>query len=170
MTWVARVVLGAALLVCAPSFGAPYSLIGKPAPDFALKALDGKNLRLSEFRGQVVLINFWARWAGVSLQEMPALNQIHGTYQRAGVVVLGVSIDEDYTRAREFASSAHVVYPMLFDTGDATGTNYAIDKLPLTLLIDRDGIVRFANSGYKRGDEKVYIEQIRELLRDGITE
>ena len=149
------------------SFAAPPSgLIGKTAPDFALKGLDGKNMRLSEFRGQVVLVNFWARWAGPSRQEMPALERINATYQRAGLVILGVSIDEDLNRAREFADSMHVSYPMLFDTGDTTGTHYAIEKLPVTFLIDRGGIVRFSNVGFKRGDEKVYLEQIRELLRE----
>ena len=149
------------------SFAAPPAgLIGKTAPDFALKGLDGKNTRLSEFRGQVVLVNFWARWAGPSRQEMPALEQINNTYQRAGLMILGVSIDEDLNRAREFADSMHVSYPMLFDTSDATGTHYAIEKLPVTFLIDRGGIVRFFNVGFKRGDEKVYLEQIRELLRE----
>ena len=144
----------------------PPLLIGKAAPDFALKGLDGRNMRLSEFRGQVVLVNFWARWAGPSRQEMPALEQINNTYQRAGLVVLGVSIDEDLNRAREFANSMRVSYPMLFDTGDATGTKYAIEKLPMTFLIDRGGIIRFSNVGFKRGDEKIYLDQIRELLRE----
>lgn len=144
----------------------PSALIGKSAPDFALKGLDGKNMRLSEFRGQVVLVNFWARWAGPSRQEMPALERINNTYQRAGLVILGVSIDEDLRRAREFADSMRVSYPMLFDTSDATGTHYAIEKLPVTFLIDRGGVVRFFNVGFKRGDEKLYLEQIRELLRE----
>jgi peroxiredoxin len=149
------------------SFAAPPAgLVGKTAPDFALKGLDGKNMRLSEFRGQVVLVNFWARWAGPSRQEMPALEQINNTYQRAGLVILGVSIDEDLKRAREFADSMHVSYPMLFDTSDATGTHYAIEKLPVTFLIDRGGVVRFFNVGFKRGDEKIYLDQIRELLRE----
>ena len=56
------------------------TLVGKDAPDFVLKGMDGKNLRLSEFRGQVVLVNFWARWAGDSRQEMPALDRINTTY------------------------------------------------------------------------------------------
>ena len=145
---------------------APSPMIGKTAPDFVLKGLDGRNMRLSEYRGQVVLINFWARWAGPSRDEMPALDQINSTYQRAGLVVLGVSIDEDAARAREFAGSMRVTYPMLFDTADLTGTKYAIEKLPTTYVIDRGGVIRFFNVGFKRGDEKIYLEQIRELLRE----
>src|SRR5580700_1858379 len=87
-------------LLAAASLSAVPTLVGKPAPDFALRSMDGKNRRLSEFRGQVVLVNFWARWAGDSRQEMPALDRINTTYNRAGLVVLGVSIDEDLDRAR----------------------------------------------------------------------
>ena len=123
-------------------------------------------MRLSEYRGQVVLVNFWARWAGPSRDEMPVLEQINSTYSRAGLVVLGVSIDEDLVHAREFAGSMRVSYPMLFDTLDKTGTPYSIEKLPTTYLIDRGGVIRFTNVGFKRGDEKVYLEQIRELLRE----
>src|ERR1700675_3536261 len=92
------------------------TLFGKPAPDFALRSMDDKNRRLSEFRGQVVLVNFWARWAGDSRQEMPALDRINTTYNRAGLVVLGVAVDEDWRRAREFADGMKVGYPILFDT------------------------------------------------------
>ena len=156
-----------ACLALQPTLAArPDPLVGRSAPDFVLKGLDGINRRLSEYRGQVVLVNFWARWAGLSRQEMPALEQIHDTYARAGLVVLGVSIDEDIEHAREFAAAARVTYPMLFDSGDATGSSYAIEKLPMTLLVDRGGIVRYTNVGFKRGDEKIYLEQIRELLRE----
>ena len=88
-----------ALLVGA-SLSAVPTLVGKQAPDFALRSMDGKNRRLSEFRGQVVLVNFWARWAGDSRQEMPALDRINTTYHRAGLIVLGVSVDEDSRRQR----------------------------------------------------------------------
>src|SRR3981189_1810535 len=88
-------ILSAALTVSsliASSRAAVPTLVGKEAPDFALKALDGRNLRMSEFRGQVVLVNFWARWAGDSRQEMPALDRINTTYNRAGLGVSGISI------------------------------------------------------------------------------
>src|SRR5580658_10401781 len=98
-----RLIMGALLtasfLVAASKAAAP-TLVGKDAPDFVLKSMDGRNLRMSEYRGQVVLVNFWARWAGDSRQEMPALDRINTTYGRAGLVVLGVSIDEDLVRAR----------------------------------------------------------------------
>jgi peroxiredoxin len=71
------------------------TLVGRQAPDFVLKDQAGRNLRLSEYRGQVVVVNFWARWVSDSRDEMPALDRINTTYNRAGLVVLGVSVDED---------------------------------------------------------------------------
>jgi peroxiredoxin len=142
------------------------TLVGKDAPDFVLKSIDGANLRLSEFRGQVVLVNFWARWAGDSRQEMPALNRINRTYERAGLVVLGISIDEDLRRSREFADSMKVSYPLMFDPGSEIGRDYLLQKMPMTILIDRSGVVRYAHVGFKRGDDRIYLDQIRALLRE----
>ena len=150
----------------ASSFAAAPTLVGRDAPDFVLKAMDGKNLRMSEFRGQVVLVNFWARWEGDSRQEMQALDRINTTYQRAGLVVLGVSIDEDMSRAREFANAMKVSYPVMFDTGSDIGREYLLQKMPVTVLVDRAGVVRYTNVGFKRGDESIYLDHIRELLRE----
>jgi peroxiredoxin len=158
------VILGAAL--AAASLAAAPSIVGKPAPDFVLRGLDGRNLRLSEFRGQVVLINFWARSDGDSRQQMPALDRINITYQRAGLVVLGVSVDDDLRRSKEFAASMSVSYPILFDTGTTIGKDYFLQKMPMTILVDRSGVVRYSAVGFKRGDERVYLDHIRELLRE----
>ena len=153
-------------LIAHSSFAAAPTMVGKEAPDFVLKAMSGTNLRLSEFRGQVVLVNFWARWAGDSRQEMPALDRINTTYSRAGLVILGVSVDEDLGRAREFAAAMGVSYPILFDTGSNIGRDYLLQKMPMTILVDRAGVVRYSNVGFKRGDERAYLDQIRELLRE----
>jgi peroxiredoxin len=149
-----------------PAAAAPPGLVGKDAPDFALKGLDGRNLRLSEYRGQVVLVVFWARWAGDSSQEIAALDQIDATYRRAGLVVVGVSVDEDVRRATEFAQSLNVSFPMLFDTGSHLGQDYSLKNLPVTVIVDRTGVVRHAAVGFKRGDERVFVERIRDLLRE----
>ena len=158
-------VLTVSSLIATSNAAAP-TLVGKEAPDFVLKSMDGRNLRMSEFRGQVVLVNFWARWAGDSRQEMPALDRINTTYSRAGLVVLGVSVDEDLNRAREFAGAMKVSYPLMFDTGSSIGRDYLLEKMPMTILVDRAGVVRYSNVGFKRGDERAYLDHIRELLRE----
>lgn len=142
------------------------AMVGKPAPDFALRSMDGENLRLSEYRGQVVVVNFWARWAGDAREEMPALDKINTTYGRAGLVVIGVSVGDDARHAKEFASGTKVGYPILFDATAETSRDYQIDKMPMTIMIDRSGVVRYVNAGFKRGDDRIYLDQIRELLRE----
>ena len=161
-----QLLLAGSLILAAASFAAAPTMVGKDAPDFVLKARDGRNLRMSEFRGQVVLVNFWARWAGDTHREMRALDKINTTYERAGLVVLGISVDEDERRAREFAESMKVSYPNMFDTGSDIGRDYQLAKMPMTILVDRSGVVRFAHVGFKRGDDRMYLEQIRELLRE----
>ncbi|MEA3139146.1 MAG: hypothetical protein QOK23_1315 [Gammaproteobacteria bacterium] len=152
--------------MAASTMAAAPTVVGKQAPDFVLRGLDGRNLRLSEFRGQVVLVNFWTRSDGDSRQQMPALDRINITYQRAGLVVLGVSVDDDLRRAKEFAAAMSVSYPILFDTGSAIGKDYFLQKMPMTILVDRAGIVRYSAVGFKRGDERGYLDHIRELLRE----
>jgi peroxiredoxin len=161
---VGSLILSATL--AASSIAAAPTIVGKDAPDFVLRGLDGRNLRLSEFRGQVVLVNFWTRSDGDSRQQMPALDRINITYQRAGLVVIGVSVDDDLRRSKEFAAAMGVSYPILFDTGSQTGKNYLLQKMPMTILVDRAGVVRYSAVGFKRGDERVYLDQIRELLRE----
>jgi peroxiredoxin len=161
---VATVILSAAM--AASSFAAAPTIVGKEAPDFVLRGLDGRNLRLSEFRGQVVLVNFWTRSDGDSRQQMPALDRINTTYQRAGLVVLGVSVDDDLRRSKEFAAAMNVSYPLLFETGTQIGKDYLLQKMPMTILMDRSGVVRYSAVGFKRGDERVYVDQIRGLLRE----
>jgi peroxiredoxin len=165
-----RASLAGSLLLCvaivASSVAAVPTLVGKDAPDFVLRGMDGRNLRLSEFRGQVVLVNFWARWAGDSRQEMAALDRINTTYQRAGLVVIGVSVDEDLRRAHEYAAAMGVSYPILFDAGSEIGKDYLLQKMPMTILVDRSGVVRYSSVGFKKGDERIFLDQIRELLRE----
>lgn len=139
-------------------------LLSTPAPDFALRSMDKANIRLSEHLGQVVLINFWATWCGPCRQEMPVLDELHAKYQRAGLVLLGINIDEDRDEAIEMAQTLQVTYPILFDDRKDVARAYQLGTMPLTVLIDREGVVRYVSDGYKPGYEKRYTEKLRELL------
>ena len=167
-SWTARplLIVAVAIMAFAVCAALVNGVLGRQAPDFTLKSTNGENLRLSEFHGQVVLINFWARWAGDSRREIPALERIHATYARAGLVVLGISVEADARRAGEFAASMHMPYPVLIDTDPALGHEYQIEKMPMTVLIDRSGIVRYIHVGFESADEAVYVNQIRALLRE----
>lgn len=136
------------------------------APDFTLKNLEGTNLRLEEYRGQVVLINFWASWCGPCRQEMPLLERIHQRYQDAGFAVLGVNVEGEAAAARKITDKTKVTFPVLIDAGQKVSEEYNVEAMPSTVLVDRDGVVRYIHRGYKPGDEVKYLEVVKSLIRE----
>jgi peroxiredoxin len=158
--------LGAILVFFTVSTLAASSLQGQVAPDFVLRSATGENLRLSEYRGDVVLINFWATWCGPCRQEMPLLDDLYGRYQRVGFNLLGVNIDEDSRRAMQMVQELGVNFPVLFDENKEVSKLYEVEAMPVTILVDREGIVRHVHHGYKPGYEEKYLTEIRSLLRE----
>lgn len=155
------------LLVCLGS-GATRAAMpgtGSIAPGFTLKSDSGKNLKLGEYRGQVVMINFWATWCGPCRQEIPHLNRLHERYRKAGFALLGVNIDDQPRAAREMMQKLNVAFPVLFDTDKRVSRLYDVGAMPSTFVIDRDGRIRHIHLGYRAGYEIQYDNQIRELLK-----
>jgi len=158
--------LGAILVIFAASSLASSSLEGQVAPDFVLKSASGENLRLSEYRGDVVMINFWATWCGPCRQEMPLLDELYGRYQRVGFSLLGINIDDDSRRAMKMVQELGVTFPVLFDENKEVSKLYKVAAMPVTILVDREGRVRHVHHGYKPGYEDKYLTEIRSLLRE----
>lgn len=158
------------LLAIIISFGgiAPASAaaVSGPAPDFTLKSLGRKNIKLSEMRGNVVLINFWASWCGPCRQEMPILNSIHNKYVSLGFSVIGVNVDEEAENARGFIKEVPVDFPILLDTNNQVSKLYKVIAMPTTVLVDRDGNMRFLHQGYRPGDERAYHDMVKKLVRE----
>lgn len=136
-----------------------------PAPDFTLRAMKGPNTRLQELRGRVVLLNFWATWCGPCRQEMPHLNRLHDKYRSAGLVLLGINVDDDPGNAATVAAKLGIQFPILLDADKKVSDLYDLQAMPSTYLIDRDGKVRYVHRGYLNGYEDLYDKQIRELLK-----
>jgi peroxiredoxin len=139
---------------------------GSEPPDFTLASSTGRNVRLKELRGQVVLINFWATWCGPCRQEMPLLNRLHERYHKTGFALLGVNIDDKSASAEIMARKLDVRFPLLFDTNKRVSRLYDVDAMPSTLIVDRDGKVRYVHRGFVPGVERKYEEQIRALLKE----
>jgi thiol-disulfide isomerase/thioredoxin len=137
-----------------------------PAPNFTLKSLSGKNLKLSEMTGNVVLINFWASWCGPCREEMPLLNSLHKKYEALGFTVLGVNVEEDTRKARDFLKDFPVDFPVLLDKENRVSKQYKVIAMPTTVLVDRDGNVRYLHKGYKSGDEAKYQKMVKKLVRE----
>ncbi len=152
--------------IAATSLAASSGLTGRPAPDFALKSSTGENLRLSEYRGDVVMINFWATWCGPCRQEMPLLDELYTRYERVGFSLLGVNIDDDSRKAMNMIAELGVSFPVLFDSRKEVSKLYEVDAMPVTVIVDREGNVRHVHKGYKPGYEDKYLNEIRALLRE----
>jgi len=156
------VLLGAVCTVTAAD-GA-YRLLGTRAPDFALRATSGSNFRLSEYRGDVVAVTFWGSRCGTCGQQLAALSRMVDTYQSAGLTALAVNVDDDQVAATNFATSHPVSFPVLLDPAKDVARQYRIDNLPMLLLIDRSGAIRYAHRNFRSGSDAQYLEQIRTLL------
>ena len=158
------------ILLCFLSFAAvgPVNAAAGagPAPNFTLKSLTGKNLKLSEMAGNVVLINFWASWCGPCREEMPLLNALHKKYEPLGFTVLGVNVEEQADMARGFLNDFPVDFPVLLDNKNQVSKLYKVVAMPTTVVVDRDGNMRFLHKGYKPGDEQKYRKMVKKLVRE----
>jgi len=115
---------------------------GRPAPDFTLRASDGRSYTLSALRGQVVILNFWATWCPPCRAEMPALQEVYDARSDEGVIVLAVNQNEDPKRVDDFAAELKLTFPLLLDPGYVVNDRYRISLLPTTFFIGRDGVIR----------------------------
>jgi peroxiredoxin len=135
----------------------------KPAPDFELKDMNGKAIRLSDYRGQVVLLNFWATWCGPCKIEIPWFVEFQRAYKDRGFTVIGVSVDEDgWEAVRPFLASRQVNYPVVVSTVEVEQKYGGVEALPVSFLIDREG--RIANTHVGLVTRKTYEDEIRRLL------
>jgi cytochrome c biogenesis protein CcmG/thiol:disulfide interchange protein DsbE len=135
-----------------------------PAPDFTLKDADGKTVKLSDHKGKVVLLNFWATWCGPCKIEIPWFIEFQKTYKDRGFTVIGVSVDDEgWEIVKPYLADKLVNYPVV--VGDETvNTMYGgIESLPTTFVIDKDG--KIANTHIGLVSRKEYESDIEQLLR-----
>jgi peroxiredoxin len=137
-----------------------------PAPEFTLANRAGGQLSLSGLRGQVVMINFWASWCGPCRQEFPALDEMYRKYKPMGFTMVGINVESEKADAERFLGARPVSFPILFDPDNKVSGNYGVSAMPTTVLVDRQGRLRWQHRAYKPGDEAKYIEQIRAMLRE----
>ena len=137
-----------------------------PAPGFQLASMAGKAVSLDQYKGQVVMINFWASWCGPCREEMPILEKLHAKYKPMGFTMIGVNVEPDSAEAAKWLKATPVTFPILFDTKSEVSKLYSVQSMPSTVIIDRKGNLRWLHRGYKAGDENEYLNQIRALVRE----
>ena len=143
-----------------------YALkIGQPAPAFELGRLDGAATSLASYRGRVVLINLWASWCAPCLTEMPSLERLHRRLGADGLVVLGVSADDEEKNIRDVLAKLALTFPILRDPDGRMANAYRATGYPETYLVDKNGVLRATYVGPVEWDSPEVVSRIRNLLQ-----
>jgi thiol-disulfide isomerase/thioredoxin len=139
-----------------------------PAPGFQLSGRGGKTIDLSQFKGQVVMINFWASWCKPCRDEMPLLEDIYKKYKPMGFTMLAVNVEPNTRDADAWLAklAKPVSFPIAYDVDSKVSKLYKVETMPSTVIVDRKGNVRALHRGYKAGDENFYLTQIRTMLKE----
>jgi thiol-disulfide isomerase/thioredoxin len=138
-----------------------------PAPGFSLQSRDGQQVSLASLKGKVVMVNFWATWCVPCRQEMPHLEALYEKYNSLGFELLAVNVEKNNAEgARKWLEETPVTFPVLFDPNNEVTKLYKVQTMPSTVLVARDGTMRFIHHGYKPGYESEYQTQVRALLRE----
>jgi peroxiredoxin len=140
-----------------PTGRPPAAEVGRAAPDFRLERLDGGDLRLSDLRGKVVIVNFWATWCGPCRKEMPEFVKLYAADQARGLEIVAVDMQESETLVRDFLDEFGARFPAVIDRSGGVGEAYRVQQLPVTYIVDRDGVIRAVKFGevsaaYLRGE------------------
>lgn len=138
-----------------------------PAPAFTLTMLTtGQQAALSQYKGQVVMVNFWATWCGPCQQEMPLLDAMYKRYKGGGFTLIGVNVDKEAPAVKALLDRKPVSFPVLLDPANQVSKAYHVDEMPSSVIIDRKGEIRYVHRGYRPGDENEYQDRIRQLIRE----
>lgn len=129
-----------------PMYQASSRMEARPAPDFELAAVDGSRMRLSELRGRVVVVNFWATWCMPCRVEIPMLRSIYSDLKPEGLVVLGIT-QESPAQVAPFVREHEMNYPVLYDADGTVAESYGIQGYPTVVIVDREGSIHSFTTG-----------------------
>lgn len=143
--------------------------VGKVAPDFNLPDLNEKEIRLSDFRGKVVFLNFWATWCKPCREEMPSMEILYKNFEKDGLVILAISIDRVTTKKDipPFVKALNLTFPILIDSWGQTDKRYKLMGVPETYIIDQQGVLREKVIGPRDWTMLDNLQVVTQLLKTG---
>ena len=142
--------------------------VGEKAPEFELQDLDGRAVSLKDYRGKVVFVDFWASWCGPCKQELPAINRFLKEQRGADIVCLAINIDKKKSHAQDFLSGVagrEKNLVVLYDGDSLVVSRYRVAAMPTSLMIDREGNVRYIHYGYNESDPAKWAQELNSLLK-----
>lgn len=140
-------------------------IIGQPAPDFALREVDGDVVRLSELRGSVVFINFWATWCLPCREEMPAMERLYREHRDAGFVMVAVSVDADSKVVPPFVTQHGLTFPVALDGKMDVANAYGVRALPSSFIVDAQGNLAALALGPRAWDNDASHALVERMIR-----
>jgi len=139
-------------------------MVGSRAHNFSLESLDGERVSLADLKGSVVLVNFWATWCPPCQAEIPDFEEAYREHGDEGLVVLGVNVEEPPSQVLPFVTDMGMTYPVLLDRDGRISREYRALGLPTSLLVDRDGVIRFRQEGILTASELAW--HLADLMPD----
>ena len=138
----------------------------RTAPDVTLRTAEGGTVRLTDYKGSVVIVDFWASWCVPCKTAFPALDALFREYHARGVEVLAVNVDERRRDADAFLAKLPHTRPVLFDPKGTSAEAFAVRGMPSSFIIDRNGVIRFTHIGYTSDVSSSYRREIAQLLSE----
>lgn len=139
---------------------------GQPlAPDFTLNDIDDKKHQLSDYRGKVVIVNFWATWCPPCRFELPSMEKLWQVIKREDVIMLGIDVGENADTIFTFTSDYPVTFPLLLDRDSSVTNKYPVLGIPTSFIIDPQGRIIYRAVGTRKWDDEQVIKQILELKK-----
>ncbi len=140
--------------------------VGSKAPDFSMQDINGNTIILSELKGKVVLVDFWASWCIPCKNSMPHIIELYNNRADSSFTVIAVNVDEEKSKINEFANSINVTFPfpVIFDKESKLPAMYNVEGMPTTIIIDKEGVIRFKDTGFTSDVKEKMDIKIKELL------
>ena len=156
------IVIGAPVVAKDPQTLTPVT--GRPlAPDFDLKDPDGKAVRLADFRGKPLIVNFWATWCPPCREEMPSMQRAHAAVSSEGIGLIAINVGEDADTVAQFLSQTPVKFPLPLDETSAVVMSWPVRGLPTTFVVDPEGRLAYVATGGREWDDPALLNQVRSL-------
>ncbi len=137
---------------------------GAPLPEIGLTDLAGKRVDLASLRGKVVIVDFWASWCAPCKQEMPVLERLYKKYKSRGLVVVGVSVDQEAANVGSFIKQLKVTFPIVHDKAHSVADRFHPPRMPSSFIVDRNGVVRHVHGGFRASDAVSIESEVTALL------
>jgi peroxiredoxin len=154
-------------LTLAASFAVGAEEINKPTPACQLTPLEGgQAYNLQQFKGKVVYVDFWASWCGSCAKSFPYLNSLNETFKDKGLQIIGISVDENIDEAKAFIVNHPAQFTVAADASKQCATNFTVEAMPSTFIIDKKGVIRYMHLGFRPGETADLQQKVEQLLAE----